>query len=61
MADPRLAAQGWRWRVRSYARKLGDDAPSLVLETIHRSDASKDIEVGAAEALGRTVEVEELK
>ncbi len=45
----------WIWKVRSY--KDGE----LMLETVHASDVSKDMEVKAAEACGRTVVVIDLR
>jgi hypothetical protein len=41
----------WIWKVRTY--KDGE----FMLETVHASDQSKDMEVEAAKKIGRDVEV----
>lgn len=51
MAELKDLAPRWKYMVRSY---VGDE---LMLETVHATSVGKDMEVRAAENLGRTVVV----
>lgn len=58
-----LARDGWRWMVRSYAQPVidGELMPEeLMLETTHKDELSRDMEIHAAQKCGRRVEVVDL-
>lgn len=53
MQDTRLtmlADQGWKWMVRCYYGPNGAQPGKIAIETVHKDDQSKDLEVSVGES-----------